>query len=252
MPIGKGNVFIENNPTVITYLHDIAEGNIANHFHMNKFGYNPTVGATEEDIWDGSAAYVYLTSAEQLKVSSSDVNDDGSPAGTGARTLEIFGLDGNYDLQDEVLTLNGTTAVTTVGSYLRIFRAKVITAGTGDKNAGIIYVENNAETNTLAHIPIGLNQTQMALWTVPAGYTAYLVSFYGSTGLSKVTEILLYIRPFGEVFQVKNHFHIVEDVYQHNYILPISIPEKSDIAVRASVGVAGGAVAAGFDLYYKS
>lgn len=67
---------------------------------------------------------------------SDSVND--TAAGTGARTVFISGLDSNYDVISETVTLNGTSAVQTVRSYLRVNSFLIMSAGSGKTNAGSI------------------------------------------------------------------------------------------------------------------
>jgi hypothetical protein len=170
---------------------------------------------------------------------------------TGAAVVIIKGLDGNYDPISEYIVLNGTTDVTALQSYLRIFRMIVVLAGTTGANEGAIDAENNASTLLLARIPIGLNQTSMALWTVPRDNIAFLTSFYASTSSIKVTLVDLYIRPFGETFQIKRRISINQTATRLPYDLPLAIAQKSDITIRASSVAGGGAVAAGFDMWYE-
>jgi len=306
------------------YTYDIAESNVPNHKALRKFGHNSGVGSTLEDIWDGSAAYVYLTSAEILQVSSDDVDDqgnvlssgtatggstttlidtgatfvsDGVTAGdivlddtkvlhgiiktvdseiqitfelelssavvngdayrvveandTGAAVVEISGLDANYDQQREYVVLATATTTATVKSYIRIFRSIVRLAGSSGWNEGDIAIRNNADDNLLAQITATLNQTLMAIWTVPRNFIGFLTSFYASTSSSKATEVHLYVRPFGEVFQVKKVITIFAGEGRIPYDFPLKIPEKADVVVRASAALGGGDVSAGFDLWYE-
>ena len=152
----------------------VARGQVAYHESVYKFGNNAAVANVTETIWQQGGLYSYLSAASVLKVSSSSAND--TSAGTGARTVELFGLDGDYNEINEVVTLNGQTAVNTTQSYLRINRMIVRSAGSGGANAGVIYagtgtVTTGVPANIYATINgDGSNQTLMALWTVPAGY----------------------------------------------------------------------------------
>ena len=238
----------------------VARNQISFHKNIFKFGNNTSVGDSLETVWAEGGLYSYLTSASVLKVSSSSTAD--TSAGTGARTVELFGLDTNYDEINETVTLNGQTAVNTTKEYLRINRMVVRSAGTGGANAGVIYagtgtVTTGVPANKYATIAIGDGQTLMALWTVPAGYTAYLFQ----TGLSaacttsnKLLNVRIVARPFGEVFQIKDKFGMgvggetVRQVYQY----PLKFEEKTDLEVRA-IGDAGTAniqVSAGLDILY--
>ena len=107
----------------------VARGQIAYHKPLFKFGNNPTVGDSTETIWSQGGLYSYLSAATVLKVSSSSAND--TSAGTGARTVQLYGLDADYNEINEAVTLNGQTAVNTTNEFLRINRMIVRSAGTG-------------------------------------------------------------------------------------------------------------------------
>ena len=219
----------------------VAQGQIAFHKHIYKFGQNQAVGNSVETIWEEGGLYVYPPSATTMTVSSSDAND--TSAGTGARTIQISGLDGSYNEVSETIIMNGQTAVTTSNTYLRVNRALVLTAGSGGANAGIIYVGTGTVT---AGVPVnkyttingdGLNQSLQAFWTVPAGYTAYIYQTNISTGNSSSTpavlKTILVIRPFGGVFNTKEVITLTDGNHLQNYNFPIKVTEKSDIEFRA-------------------
>ena len=176
---------------------DVAAGNIAGVSNVSKFGYNPSVGSvTYESIWEGSNAYPWQTVADQLEVLSSDAND--TSAGTGARTVELQGLDSSWNLLTETVTMNGTSAVTTTGSFLRIFRARVVTAGTSLRNEGDITIRDQDTSTTRALITngttAGMGQTLMAVYTIPAGKTGYVVNINFSSAKDLEQEYRLMAR----------------------------------------------------------
>jgi len=220
----------------------VARGQVAYHESVYKFGNNAAVANVTETIWQQGGLYSYLSAASVLKVSSSSAND--TSAGTGARTVELFGLDGDYNEINEVVTLNGQTAVNTTQSYLRINRMVVRSAGSGGYNAGIIYagtgtVTTGVPANIYATINgDGTNQTLMALWTVPAGYTGYLMQYDVSNGTTSntpaVCKMTLVARPYGEVFQSKDVKSLTTGMHIENtLIVPVKFTEKTDIEVRA-------------------
>ena len=220
----------------------VARGQVAYHEAVYKFGNNAAVANVTETIWQQGGLYSYLSAASVLKVSSSSAND--TSAGTGARTVELFGLDGDYNEINEVVTLNGQTAVNTTQSYLRINRMIVRSAGSGGYNAGVIYagtgtVTTGVPANIYATINgDGTNQTLMALWTVPAGYTGYLMQYDVSNGTTSntpaVCKMTLVARPFGEVFQSKDVKSLTTGMHIENtLIVPVKFAEKTDIEVRA-------------------
>jgi len=206
-----------------------------------KFGTNSNVGNSQQTIWQQGGIYSYPPSASTMTVSSSDVND--TSAGTGARTVQIFGLDASYNEASETITLNGQTAVTTVNSYIRMNRALVLTAGSGGVNAGNIYVGTGTVTSGVpANIYTiingnGSNQTLQAFWTVPAGYTAYIYQSNISTGTSSNTPAILttflVARPFDGVFNTKEVITLSTGNHLQDYSFPIKLTEKTDIEFRA-------------------
>ena len=230
------NVNIEDFPLAVS------SGDLSPSYkQIYKFGQNQSVGNSDETIWEEGGLYVYPPSATTMTVSSSDAND--TSAGTGARTIQISGLDGSYNEVSETIIMNGQTAVTTSNTYLRVNRALVLTAGSGGANAGIIYVGTGTVT---AGVPVnkyttingdGLNQSLQAFWTVPAGYTAYIYQTNISTGNSSSTpavlKTILVIRPFGGVFNTKEVITLTDGNHLQNYNFPIKVTEKSDIEFRA-------------------
>ncbi len=219
----------------------VAQGQIAYHEHIYKFGQNSVVGNSVETIWQQGGLYSYPPSATTMTVSSSDTND--TSAGTGARTVQISGLDGDYNEISETITLNGQTAVTTSNSFLRVNRGLVLTAGSGGANAGIIYVGTGTVTlgvpaNVYTTINgDGTNQSLQAFWTVPANYNAYIYQTNISTGNSSntpaVLKTLLVARPQGGVFNTKEIIVLTDGNHLQNYSFPITLTEKTDIEFRA-------------------
>ena len=219
----------------------VSRGQVPGHKLKFKFGNNRTVGDTEETIWSEGGIYVYPTSATQMTVSSSSVDD--TAAGTGARTVRIEGLDADYNEISEDIILNGQTPVTTVNSYLRINRGIVLTAGSGEKNAGIIRAGTGTVTSGVpANVFLSIdgdgdNQTLMCLWTVPAGYTAFLVQTNVSTGNSSNTPALLrttiVARPHGGVFNTQERITLKDGNQLQAYNFPLRFTEKTDLEVRA-------------------
>lgn len=236
----------------------VSRGQIAYHKVNFKFGFNPDVDNSLETVWAQGGLYSYLAAAATLTVSSSSTDD--ASAGTGARTVEISGLDADYNEISETVTLNGQTAVNTTKEYLRIFRGIVRTAGSGGQNAGVIYagtgtVTSGVPDNKYLTIAIGDNQTLMALWTVPAGYTAYLTQLdvtVATTQNNKYCTATLVARPLGQVFQVKDKFVKSESSHHQEYRFPLRFEEKTDLEVRA-IGDSSGAniaISAGLDIIY--
>lgn len=248
----QGLVFVDGRPRVSStpYYSEIAAGLLAGHNTLHKFGRNLSVGATEETVWSSGGVYQYLTTPEHLQIASDDANDDDGD--TGARTLQVYGLDGNLDEINETVTMNGVANVTTVSAYLRVFRAIVRSAGATGANEGTISISNNADTIVLAEVQPGENQTEMALWTVPRGRTLYLTSLVLSEDATKAVRVTMYVRPSGEVFQNKGCWLLVGNGLPVPYEIPIKVDAGSDIEFRAISSATGASVSAQFNGWYES
>jgi hypothetical protein len=235
----------------------VARGQINGHKTLFKFGINGDVGTSVETVWAQGGTYVYPSAATVMKISSSSADD--AAAGTGARTILIAGLNANYNEISETVTLNGQTEVNTVNSYLRISRMFVVTAGSGATAVGTIYagtgtVTSGVPATVYGMIAIGANQTQMAFWTVPAGYTLYLMGTFYSSGNSTAnafTNFQLIQRPLGGVFRQQSSTRtpgsgdFVLDLHT-----PIAFPEKTDIEIRAVASAGASNVSAEFEGIY--
>lgn len=254
VPLDNGNLLRVNS---FPYTYAIAEGDIANHSALLKFGTRTTVAqGTPSVIWEGTnALYTYLTSAERLQVTSSSAQD--GAGGTGILTLNVHGLDGNWNEITETVTMNGVTQVTTTASFIRVYRAYGVTCGTSLTNVGVINVTNNAGTTQLLTIPAGDGQTLMTIWTVPAGKVAYLTQGTFSTNSNKGARVSLFTRlnDGGTVYpwQIKYRAFIFSGNEVFPFVIPFKIPEKTDIEVRVLTPTSAGATSCGatFELWYE-
>jgi hypothetical protein len=238
----------------------VARGQVDGHKTLFKFGINGDVGTSVETVWAQGGTYAYPASATVMKISSSSAND--AAAGTGARTISIAGLDANYNEISETVILDGQTEVNTVNSYLRIFRMFVATAGSGATAAGTIYagtgtVTSGVPATVYGMIALNANQTQMAFWTVPAGYTLYLTGLFytsGNTNANAWTNFQLIQRPLGGVFRQQSSSRVAGNgdfiVDLHT---PLAFTEKTDIEVRAVASTSPSNVSAEFEgIYIKN
>ena len=232
----------------------VARNQVVGHFSVLVSGFNATVGTSYETIWTESTVYAYPASAVAIKVSSSDAND--TAAGTGARTVTVYGLDGSYNQINETVSLNGQTAVTTTATFLRVLHLMVNTAGSGGAAAGNIYAGVGAVTTgkpaTVYGVYTADGGATACIYTVPAGYTGYIFDFLCSSGVSAVanafTNIGLYNRPLGGVFD-----NTIQGRCANGgaFAIPLNYPlvflEKTDLEVRASATTSS-SVSANFNI----
>jgi hypothetical protein len=177
---------------------------------INKFGLNPDIssGTVPEDMWEGGGSYVWPAAAAVVTLASDSIEDDidkgGAVPGTGAHTVQVQGLDANWNYQEETVTMNGTATVSSVNTFIRVFRLKAETVGTNEANVGTITAQISA--STVAIITPDSGQTLMALYTVPGDFrVARIASWYGGYNNvdSSAAVIKLFAREQGFGWQVK-------------------------------------------------
>lgn len=220
---------------------DVSRGFIAGHTPVYKFGHNSDVNGTEETIWEQGGIYSYPASAATFYVSSSSATD--SNGGTGANSVFLQGLDANYNEVTETVNLNGQTQVQTANSYIRIYRAYVVLAGSGGVAAGTIYVGTSGATGGVpngtiyASIAPAHGQTEMAIYTVPAGHTLYLDDINFTSAVSLANSYIrarFMTRLFGSnVFREQTRIVLQSNTYIFKFEYPLAFPEKTDIEARA-------------------
>jgi len=133
-----------------------------------KFGFNDDVDTSaEEVIASFGGTFTPLTTASTLILVSSSASD--TSAGTGARTLFLEGLSSTREYQFEFITMNGTTNVTTVNSYLGVNRIVVFSSGSGMTNAGNISCTATTGGSNQAYVPTGTGVTQQLIYFNPDG-----------------------------------------------------------------------------------
>ena len=228
----------------------VQQGKVPGYSMVNKFGYNPSIGSGAfETIWETGNSYPWQTSALTVDVVSDDANDVHT-TGSGARTLRIQGLDGSYNFAEETVNLNGTSTVTTTQTFLRVFRMSVETAGSFGNNEGEITVTYTGGSDVAATITAGNGQTLMTLYTIPAGYTGYLLSMNISSGKDQEMQFKFIQRDnsvANAAFQTKQFLEVRggQTTVIFNAINIIS--QKSDIYVSGKASSTSSA-SASFDL----
>ena len=227
----------------------VQQGKVPGYSMINKFGYNPTIGSGSfETIWETGNNYPWQSSAVTVDVVSDNANDD--VAGTGARTLRIEGLDSSYAFTEETVDMDGTTTVTTTQTFLRVFRMSVETAGTSGNNVGDITATYTGGSDVAATITAGNGQTLMAIYTIPAGYTGYLLSMNISSGKDQEMEFKFIQRDnsvTNAAFQTKQFLNVRGGQTTVIFNAINVIPEKSDIYVSGKASSTSSS-SASFDL----
>lgn len=337
-PYGVKQINGKPRVSAMPYTYDIAEGNVAGHTSWSVFGYTPTLGLTESDLWSAAGVYVFPAAAQQMEVVSSDNTQDigtvikgdavgntvqsdpdgttttltdadvdftaatavaagdlvildphgtspsfGFVTGVAAHTLTVAGgfvkgdsaasryyavidksahtgalavgiqyLDANYTRRGEIVVLNGTTPVDTVGTgLLRINDMRVIGTGSNNKPVGNISLRNTAGTTTYSHITLGYNMARDGFYTVPANLTLYIVQMTPGFGYAanQTHYARIYLRANKDTIQSFNMgsiFYPFAEVVCANtstpveFVSPLVFPQRTDIRVSGIASTATG------------
>lgn len=221
----------------------LARGHISNHSFNHKFGAVPSMSQNQSGtIWDvNDTLYPWndFNTAGSVTIPTVHASDAGA-------TVTIQGLDENYLFASETVTVANGTPVSTETSWSRVNRAFFID---DNPNVGVIDIQKNS--NTVAKINVGKAQTLMSIYTIPADTTGYLTQGTCSIKSGGDATVDMFVRYGGEgTFRVGHSFEIQGDggQYFYRFSVPIALPEKTDIDVRALVRSNNARVTAAFDV----
>ena len=206
--------------------------------HVNKFGYTGDDVNGTATIWDGNgttASYPYPADGV-VSITSTSGSDTGE-------AVEVQGLDANYEQAIETINVGETGSTT----FSRVFRARKVDA----TNVGTISINMNG--TLAAQILPGNGQTLMAVYTIPAGKTGYLLQFQGSSDKQTAVQFKLFARENldGGAFNLKGQWGVQGgNVVTYDYKVPLVFTEKTDLRVDITTGnnCGGGAI---FDLILR-
>ena len=218
----------------------VSRGQITWHEPLNLFGNTTSLGSTAfGPLWEGltgtGGAYAYPASAVIMTLASSSASDT-------AVTIRISGLGAGFVLQTEDVALNGTSNVLTTKSFLRINSMQTIA---GNAVGNVTAINGGV---TYARITAGNGNTQMSIYTVPAGYTFYQTYYQADTSTSATSGAYVRLRtytvdnPKGGVITALNQTAFVQQLtIPLQY--PVEYPEKHDIQYQMIGAGGAGAVA---------
>jgi len=221
--------------------YQIARGLIKGASSIHKFGAVPQMSInTTGTCWDkNDTLYPWsaFSSASVLTAQAVNASDDG-------KILTVEGLDSNYEPQTDTITLSSSGTAATTKQFLRVYRGYI---STGANNVGVIDVRVGA--TTVLYINIGLAQTLMLIYTVPAGKELLLLKGACTSQSGADASGFFYVRFFGQTaFRIQHTFEVSgSDGYEYDFTVPFVVPEKSDIDVRIQTRSNNGRYTAAFD-----
>lgn len=222
---------------------NIARGLVNETSSIHKFGATPAMSTNNTGtVWDvNDTEYpwsLFDSDTTPLVVTAANALDSGE-------TVTLSGLDTDYNelTEDVIVTSDG---VTTSNIFKRINRAFMTTKQTNDDNINI--TKNGI---VVARITEGKGQTLMTVYTVPNNKTGYMMQGVMTCQDGADATGNMFVRYGGQqTFRIGHTFEVSGDggPYNYKFTVPVNIPEKSDVDVRASVRSNNARVTAAFDM----
>ncbi len=223
----------------------------------------------EVDLWTGTTSVQPIPnqiSGEQMVVYSTDYNDRLN--GTGIQKVEIDYLDASGNEKREILSINGTRWVKTVGTNIRFVNAlhsvqvglnntaigTVVIASLGTKVVAAIgttaVMGTSLKQSCYNLIASNNNMSLSSMRMIPAKKTFYLSEWTASAANApiklrlRITEI--HGTRVNNVFLFCDTTSLIYGTYDKVFTIPIKVPELCMIKVSGGAWSAGGYGAASY------
>jgi len=232
----------------------VTESDVLNSYLIDRSGATETLGtspATMVTVWDEGGLYPWNTftgSGAHIFVASA--TNDAKMQGV---AITIEGLDSNYNLISEVVTMDAsdtTTVQETTQNFYRIVKATVTGTNTNSipNDYDISFKYGSSSGTVVAKILATYGSTQSCTYTIPAGYQGFILGVNGSSGQSDEITTMIWNRPFNGAWSQVKTFKFVSGTFEHNMRTPLVFDEKTDIEIRAYALVESSRIGTEFQL----
>lgn len=219
----------------LDYAYGATLGRVAGASRMAVYGHRTTPVAGD-DVWEGGGAYPLQAASTKLEILSASAND--TAAGTGARTFVINGLDTNFNMISETITMNGVTPVQSANSYLRVNGLTIASSGSGLVNAGDVTLRVTGAGATQAIARAGYGFAKQCVFTVPAGFTLLVTDVLPECGgVNTATAIVMAftrILPNGSIVRTNEYNASTTLLSQRSVITGAVVSAMSTVSLRVS------------------
>jgi hypothetical protein len=216
----------------LKYLNDeklnVARGLVRDAEVRNIFGFNIELGATYRPLWEVASTYTYPTSNTAMGIKST--------VGGDSCTIRVIGLDSNYDIISENVSVSGTSNTSLSTSFYRI-NDMITIAGTTPTGT----VTLTGGSTIYGQINPNTGRNQASIFTVPRGYKFYLNRLSAFCATASLNNRTLFFRnrvisPQGVEFNVAETTFLEQMNIDRQY--PFVYDEKYDIQLqgKASAG----------------
>jgi hypothetical protein len=230
-----------NDEELISYARGkaVTEAEVLDAFLIDKSGATAQMGITPETmttVWGATGLYPWTTfTGTGAKIYIKSVTNDPKVQG---KSVTIEGLDSNYDILIETVTLHATdttTPVSTVNNFYRTNKMYLSGANTNslphDYNIELRYGSSSGTIIGQMNAPWGRGQN--CFYTVPRGYEGFVLSINGNSGKADEITSSLWFHPYGGTWTLQKSFKFISGMFDHNFRTPLRISEKSDVEIRA-------------------
>lgn len=256
-----GFAYFEKSGYSMDYLVAVAAGKIPGFAILDKYGRNGAAGTISRPVWiKGNQSYTWPTGPEGFRAYS-DVN-----AATNSIVFEC--VDSDWATQSVTAVLTGTTPIN-LGTFLRCNRVYnnepgrligtisgyVEVVGSGAVTAGTTGIAGTpAPEMVKARISGGYEQTQQAIFSVPANQNLQIFGVWGgmneSSGVSAVAmDLELWVGGTNKTMRNKRTQGFT-NLGGNPAVIPFGVPllvgSKSDVELRVLCGATGLDVSGGF------
>jgi len=230
-----------NDEALISYARGkaVTEAEVLDAYLIDKSGATETLGTsanTMSTVWGGVGLYPWNTfTGTGDKIYIKSVTNDPKVQG---KSVTIEGLDSNYDILIETVTLHASNtmiAVSTVNNFYRTNKMYLTGNNTNelphDYDIELRYGSSSGTIIGKMNAPWGRGQN--CFYTVPRGYEGFVLSINGNSGKMDEITSSLWFHPYGGTWTLQKSFKFISGTFDHNFRTPLRISEKSDVEIRA-------------------
>lgn len=230
-----------NDEALISYARGkaVTEAEVLGVYLIDKSGATETLGITANTmstVWGGTGLYPWTTfTGTGDKIYIKSVTNDPKVQG---KSVTIEGLDSNYDILIETVTLHASNTAIPVSTVNNFYRTnKMYLTGNNTNNLPHDYnieLRYGSSSGTLVGKMIApWGRGQNCFYTVPRGYEGFVLSINGNSGKMDEITSSLWFHPYGGTWTLQKSFKFISGTFDHNFRTPLRISEKSDVEIRA-------------------
>ena len=245
---------------------DIATGGALGWRSIKVDGRNTTVGQEFVPVTpNGIYQTPQVGSQVQLRIRAGG-NANDTAGGSGAREIELYGLDeSGLEITDIIATNGALASLPSSRSFLRLMGARVSKSGTyatqtAGSHAADIVIESTAG-DLWGKIPInGFPESisRIGSFTIPADYEGFLIGVRINVSAGKIVDAILFKRenvletapPYAPM-EVIGEFFNVPGFLDVGYDAPIYLPPMTDVGIMAVIDVQTARVGSGLGLLLR-